>query len=325
VLFYAAFQRGQGLLRALLGDLEQLYSNTLFLGSLFEFLALEPAIADPARPTPAPAALRQGIRFRDITFHYPGSARAALERFDMHVPAGQVVAIVGTNGAGKSTLVKLLCRLYDPESGTVELDGVDIRELALDDLRRQISVLFQSPVPYHAGVAENIAMGDLAAAPDAAAIETAARGAGAHEIAMRLPQGYDTLLGKWFADGAELSGGEWQRIALARAFLRRSQIVVLDEPTSFMDSWAEAEWLERFRALVAGRTALMITHRFTTAMCADLIYVLRDGRIVESGSHHELVERGGFYAQSWEAQLRGAPVLANAVGSGLMKIKKFIG
>jgi ATP-binding cassette subfamily B protein len=310
-LFYQAFQRGQALMRSLLGDLEQLYSNSLFLGNLFEFLALEPHVASPARPAPAPVALKHGIRFRQVTFSYPGSEQPALRDFDLSIPAGHVVAIVGMNGAGKSTLVKLLCRLYDPDSGGIELDGRDIRDLEIDDLRRMITVLFQTPVPYHAAAGENIALGELDAAPEAKAIETAARAAGAHQIVMRLPQGYATLLGKWFADGAELSTGEWQRIALARAFLRRAPIVVLDEPTSFMDSWAEAEWLDRFRTLVRGRTALIITHRFTTAMRADTIYVMRDGRIVESGRHHELVAQGGLYAQSWEAQMHDVRGLAD--------------
>jgi ATP-binding cassette subfamily B protein len=303
-LFYQAFQRGQGLARSLLGNVEQIYSSSLFLGNLFEFLDLRPQIRNPQEPLRAPARLRTGIRFRDVTFRYPGGERPTLRDFNLTVPAEQTVAIVGANGAGKSTLVKLLCRFYDPERGCVELDGVDIRDLSIEELRRQITVLFQSPVPYHATAGQNIGLGDLTAAPDAAAIESAAGGAGAHEIVMRLPQGYETLLGRWFADGAELSEGEWQRIALARAFLRRGQIVVLDEPTSAMDSWAETEWLERFRALVDGRTAIIITHRLTTAMRADIIHVMHDGVIVEWGSHDELLASGGRYAESWLAQMQ---------------------
>jgi ATP-binding cassette subfamily B protein len=220
------------------------------------------------------------------------------------VPAGQIVAIVGANGAGKSTLLKLLCRFYDPEAGLIDLDGFDIRHLSLDELHRQITVLFQLPVFYHATAGQNIAIGDLKASPSAVEVEAAARGAGAHQFIARLPRGYDTLLGKWFADGAELSGGEWQRIALARAFLRQAPIVVLDEPTSFMDSWAEARWLARFRTLVEGRTAIIITHRFTTAMQADMIHVMDEGQIVESGSHAELLAQAGLYAQSWRTQIQ---------------------
>jgi ATP-binding cassette subfamily B protein len=246
--------------------------------------------------------LQDGIRFQNVVFRYPGSERLALQDFNLSVSAGQVVAIVGANGAGKSTLIKLLCRFYDPDAGRIEVDGVDLRELALADLRRLITVLFQLPVPYHATVGQNIALGDLTAEPSATQIEGAARGAGAHEVIERLPHGYDTLLGKWFADGTELSEGERQRVALARAFLRRSQIVILDEPTSFMDSWAEAEWLERFRNLVEGRTAILITHRFTTALRADMIHVMDAGRIVESGTHKQLLAQGGLYAHSWTKQ-----------------------
>ena len=306
-LFYQAFNQSQNLMRSLLGNLGQVYSNSLFLSNLFEFLRLEPQVVDPQNPLPVPLDLKKGIRFRQITFRYPGSKRAALENFNLTIPAGQVVAIVGDNGAGKSTLVKLLCRFYDPEAGRIEVDGIDIRDLSIQEFRRLITVLFQSPIPYHATAAQNISLGDLSAAPSAAEIEAAARGAGAHELIARLPRGYDTPLGKWFANGAELSGGEWQRVALARAFLRQAQIIVLDEPTSAMDSWAEADWLERFRTLANGRTAIVITHRFTLAMRADMIHVMRNGQIVESGNHDELLAQGGLYAQSWTAQMQVSP------------------
>jgi len=303
-LFYQAFNRGQSLLRSLLGNVGQIYNNVLFLGNLFDFLGLEPRVVDPPRPVAAPLILKEGVRFRQVTFRYPGSERAVLEDFDFDIPAGKVVAIVGANGAGKTTLVKLLCRFYDPEGGCIELDGNDLRELSMGDLWRMITVLFQFPVPYFATAAENIAMGDLAAAPGKVEIEAAARRAGAHEFIERLPQGYDTLLGKWFAKGSELSGGEWQRLALARAFLRRAQIMVLDEPTSFMDSWAEVDWFDRFRELADGRTAIFITHRFTIAKRADIIHVMDKGQIVESGSHDELLALGGLYARSWTAQMQ---------------------
>lgn len=300
-LFYQAFNQSQNLMRSLLVNLGQIYSNSLFLSNLFEFLGLEPQVLDPDKPLPVPL-LKQGINFQQVTFRYPGSDRAALQDFNLTIPAGQVVAIVGDNGAGKSTLIKLLCRFYDPQAGAIELDGIDIRNCAIAQLRRIITVLFQSPITYHATAAENIALGDITAELSAAEIETAARGAGAHDLIARLPRSYNTLLGKWFADGAELSGGEWQRVALARAFIRQAQIIVLDEPTSAMDSWAEADWLERFRTLANGRTAIVITHRFTLAMRADLIHVMRNGQIVESGSHEQLLAQGGLYAQSWTAQ-----------------------
>lgn len=309
-LFYQALNWGQGVLRGMLSSIGQIFSNSLFLGNLYEFLDLRPRIVDPAAPATVPARLQQGVRFRQVTFRYPGSERIALHNFDLTIPAGKTVAIVGVNGAGKSTLLKLLCRFYDPEIGRIELDGIDIRDISVAQLRRMISVLFQMPVSYQATAAESIALGDLEAAPSAAAIEAAAHSAGAHEVIAKLPKGYSTLLGKAFAEGTDLSGGEWQRVALARAFLRKAEIVILDEPTSFMDSWAEAEWLDRFRTLVSDRTAVVITHRFTTAMRADIIHVMDDGKIVESGTHAELLALGGMYARSWEAQMRAslAPV-----------------
>ena len=304
-LFYQVFSQGQRLMRTALGSVGEMYSNLLFLENLFEFLALRPVVADPpcrVRPPPdSPGA----IRLENVRFRYPGSQRLALDGFELTLPAGQIVAIVGENGAGKSTLIKLLCRFYDPEAGRVCLDGVDLREWALADWRRRITVLFQEPVHYHDTVAYNLSCGDLAAAPDAEALAAAARAAGADGPIQRLPQGYETVLGKWFG-GAELSVGEWQRLALARAFLRRSALLILDEPTSAMDAWAEADWLARFRTLAAGRTALVITHRFTTALHADVIHVMGQGRILESGSHAELLARGGRYAQSWAQQLREA-------------------
>jgi ATP-binding cassette subfamily B protein len=289
----------------------QIYSNSLFLGNLFEFLELEPQISSPTTPLPIPATPQKAIHFRHIRFSYPDSQQEVLQDFNLIIPAGKIVAIVGPNGAGKSTLLKLLCRFYDPQAGSIALDGVDIRRLSLKELHRQITVLFQFPVFYQATAGENIILGDLSAKPDPTKIETAAQNAGADKIIARLPKQYDTLLGKWFADGTELSGGEWQRIALARAFFRQAPIVILDEPTSFMDSWAEAEWLARLRTLVKDRTAIIITHRFTTAMQADTIHVMDQGQLVESGTHANLLAQGGRYAQSWYAQTQAGIDLRN--------------
>jgi ATP-binding cassette subfamily B protein len=236
-----------------------------------------------------------------VTFRYPGAGRPALEDFTLEVPEGRITAIVGPNGAGKSTLIRLLCRFYDPEAGSIEREGKDLREWPMEDLRRSTTVLFQEPAHYSETVARNIALGELAGDPSREAIEDAARAAGADEAVARLPRGYDSLLGRMFAEGAELSTGEWQRLALARAFLRRAPLIVLDEPTSAMDPWAEADWLKRFRDLAKGRTALIITHRFTTAMFADVIHVMEAGRITESGSHAELLALGGRYAAGWSA------------------------
>jgi ATP-binding cassette subfamily B protein len=300
-LFYQAFQQGMRLSRSLLDEVGHLYANTLFLGNLFEFLELEPKVLSPAIAKALPP-LRHAIRFHGVSFCYPGTTRLALRDLDLEIPSGRITALVGANGAGKSTLIKLLCRFYDPDDGRIEIDGADLRTLDLDWLRSCITVLFQQPVHYNATVAENIALGDLASAPDRSAIQTAAQAAGADEIIRKLPSGYDHLLGRWFENGTELSGGEWQRIALARAFLRQAPILLLDEPTSEMDPWAEYDWLQRFRNLAAGRTTVVITHRFSTARIADMIHVLSDGRIIERGSHDELISAGGRYAQGWIAQ-----------------------
>jgi ATP-binding cassette subfamily B protein len=301
-LFYQAFYQGQRMMRSLLGSAGEIYRNIMFLENLFEFLALKPRIGSPEKPLPHPGLQKQ-IELQEIVFRYPGSVRSALSGFNLSIPAGQVAALVGENGAGKTTLIKLLCRFYDPEKGRILIDGTDIRTLSMNELRRRITVLFQEPVRYHDTACNNIAFGDIDSIPDRERIETAARAAGADTPILRLPGTYEAVLGKWFG-GAELSGGEWQRLALARAFLRKAELVILDEPTSALDSWAEADWLLRFRKLVAGRTALIITHRFTTALHADVIHVMEGGRVVESGTHKELLAVRGRYESSWRQQMR---------------------
>ncbi|MFN8445023.1 MAG: ABC transporter ATP-binding protein [Caldilineaceae bacterium] len=304
VMFYQVFSQGQLLMHTLLGNIWEIYSNLLFLENLFGFLAIEPQLQDPIKPHPVPQPLREGIRFHNVSFCYPNSQRLALENFNLTIPAGQIVALVGENGAGKSTVLKLLCRFYDPNDGQITLDGADLRNLAQDELRQQITVLFQQPVRYQESAATNIALGALANQPTMAQIEQAATAAAADLPIARLPQQYDTMLGHWFG-GTELSGGEWQRVALARAFLRQAPIIVLDEPTSALDTWAEADWMERFRTLAQGRTTVIITHRFTTAMQADIIHVMAGGRIIESGSHPELLAQNGSYAKAWSQQTTG--------------------
>jgi len=299
-LFYLAFTQGQRILRDLLGQAGEIYRNITFLENLFEYFDLKPQIFDPPNPRALPPGVG-AVTMENVTFSYPGNLPPALADFSLAIPAGQIVALVGENGAGKSTLIKLLCRFYDPDAGRILLDGYDLRDLSLAELRRRITVLFQEPVRYHETAANNIAFSDAGANPNRDAIESAARAAGANDLIQRLPRGYETVLGKWFG-GAELSVGEWQRLALARAFLRRASLIILDEPTSAMDSWAEADWMARFRRLVAERTALIITHRFTTALQADRIYVMERGRIIESGSHAELLASEGRYAASWRRQ-----------------------
>ena len=296
-MFYQAFQQGLGLMNALLSNVGQIYASTLFLGGLFEFLSLQPKVADPASPVSLPESKALEITFRNVSFRYPGTQHDALKDFNLTVPAGSIAAIVGPNGAGKSTLLKLLCRFYDPDAGAVEINGIDLRRISLPQVRRSITVLFQQPVHYNATAKQNIALGNLNLPSQESdqAVMKAAVEAGADAVLRQLPAGYDQLLGRWFADGAELSVGEWQRIALARAFLRQAPILILDEPTSAMDPWAEAEWLSRFRALAKGRTVIMITHRFAAARLADQIHVMADGQILESGTHDQLLALQGHY------------------------------
>lgn len=310
-LIYAAFNQGQGLMRTLLENAGQLYGNSLFLGNLFEFLALKPLVTQ--RRGTKVRDVEVGIAFKGVSFSYPDASGKALEDFTMTIPSGKIVAIVGPNGAGKSTLLKLLCRFYDPENGSIEIDGIDLRDIATEDLRRLITVLFQQPFHYNTTVHENVLYGDMEMERSDPEVRKAIRAAGAEDIVARLPKKDETLLGRWFTGGTELSVGEWQRIALARAFLRHAPIIILDEPTSALDPWAEADWLERFRELAIGRTAIIITHRFTTAMHADVIHVMDRGRIVESGSHHRLLEQSGLYAKSWMRQIaaeKGNPQIA---------------
>jgi len=309
-LVYAAFNQGQGLMRTLLENAGQLYGNSLFLGNLFDFLSLEPVTSKISGVSvrPVGAALRgrpssaPAITFDRVTFTYPDASTAALDNFTMQIPSGKIIALVGPNGAGKSTLLKLLCRFYDPTAGSITIDGQNIKNIPIDNLRRLITVLFQQPFHYNTTVRDNILYGDLNLEASDTELNAAIQAAGASEIVSRLPEREQTLLGRWFPGGTELSVGEWQRIALARAFLRRAPIIILDEPTSALDPWAEADWLERFRKLAFGRTSIIITHRFTTAMHADVIHVMDRGRIVESGSHQRLLDQGGLYAESWSRQ-----------------------
>ena len=308
-LFYQVFNKGQHLLASFLGNIGNVYTSTLFLGKLFEFLALQPKITDPKVPITAPTRLKKGICFRQITFRYPGSKKAALKNFNCSIPAGKTVAIVGTNGAGKTTLMKLLCRFYDPQAGSIELDGHNLRNFRVVKLRRMISAIFQFPLMHVATASENIAIGDLQAELSHRDIETAARKAGAHEFIDKLPDGYDTLLNKYFPKGVNISGGEQQRLSLARAYVKNSPILILDEPTSLIDSWGAIDWFERFKKLAAGRTSILITHSLTIAKNADLIYVMDSGKIVESGTHAELLSISGRYATSWYAQFNSNPEL----------------
>ncbi len=305
VMYYQAFQRGLGFLQEVLGGLSDLYENNLFLSNLYEFLELEPRVKKPAEPVSVPTPLEKGIVFDGVEFQYPGANSKVLRDISFVIQPGEVVALVGENGSGKTTLIKLLCRLYDPAKGAITWDGCDLKSFDPDVLRKQVSVIFQDYVKYHLPVRENIWLGNTELPEnDDTAIDAAARKSGAHRVVARLPRGYDTMLGKWFEDGVELSIGEWQMVALARAFLRDAQMIVLDEPTSSLDARAEYEVFEKFKQLLDGRTAILISHRFSTVRMADRIFVLNGGRITEAGTHAELMELGGQYAELYEKKAR---------------------
>ncbi len=304
VMYYQAFQRVQGFLHLLLASLAQLYEDNLFLANLYEFLDLKRTVKEPTAPSPVPQPMQRGIVVDHVSFQYPEGSRKVLEDISLHINPGEVVALVGENGSGKTTLIKLLCRLYDPTGGTIAIDGVDLRQFETKALRKEIAIIFQDYAHYHLTARENIWFGNIALAPDDARVADSARHAGADDVIRSLPHGYETILGKRFADGEELSIGEWQKVALARAFIRDAQIIVLDEPTSSMDARAEYEVFQSFRRLVTGRTAILISHRFSTVRMADRIYVLKQGSIIEGGSHEELIKRRGVYADLFEKQAR---------------------
>jgi len=300
VMYIEAFRRAQGFLQELHSGFAMLYEDNLFLSSFDAFLGIENTVTQPARPEAVPQPLRQGVVFEQVEFAHPGSGRRTLNGINLRVHPGETVALVGANGSGKTTLVKLLCRLYGPTGGSVTLDGIDLRRLDITELRKAIAVLFQDFARYNLSVRENIALGDAAASP--AAVGSAATRASVHDVIEGLSSGYDTLLGKRFGEGEELSIGEWQKLALARAFVRDAPIIVLDEPTSAIDPEAERDVMEGFRALVRERTGIVISHRLSTVTWVDRIYVLEGGRVVESGPHAELLRRGGVYARLFEAQ-----------------------
>ena len=302
VMFFMGFQLCIGYTQSIFSSLNALYEDQLFLRNFFTFLDLESQVAVPEVTIPVPTPVRQEIRFEDVTFTYPGSASPALSRIDLTLHKGEVIALVGDNGAGKSTFIKLLCRLYEPVQGKITVDGLDLRNTDPDDWRRHLTVLFQDYVRYHLSARENIWMGDVSQPCGTPLVEDAARQAAADTLINRLPGAYSTLLGKLFYGGQELSTGEWQKIALARAFFRNAEIVILDEPASSLDALAEAEIFHRFRQLVKGRTAVLISHRFSTVLLADHIYVFDRGKIIEHGTHKELMALSGHYAEMFRAQ-----------------------
>ena len=304
VAYYQAFQTSLSSLQSTLGGFAGLYEDGLFLTYFDEFMNLEPRVIQEGHPKRVPRPIKEGIRFEEVHFGYPDTERTALAAVSLTIRPGEVTALVGPNGSGKTTLVKLLCRLYDPSSGSITLDGLDLRSIDVVDLRRQISVIFQDFAQYQLSAGENIRLGDVDLAVTDPLIEAAARDAGIHDTIKRLRHGYDTMLGKWFDEGEELSVGEWQKMALARAFVRDARIIVLDEPTSALDPQAEWDVFRHVRELAEERAVLLISHRFSTVRVADNIHILDQGRIAESGTHDELVALGGRYAEMYEVQAR---------------------
>ncbi len=304
VMYFQAFQRAQGYLQDILGGLASLYEDSLFLGRFEDFLAIEPAIAAPPRTTPVPRPVREGISLEGVTFRYPSAERDVLRGVTFSIRPGEIVALVGDNGSGKTTLAKLLCRLHDPTGGRISVDGIDLRNFDPIALRREISAVFQDHVRWPFTASDNVRVGDVQLSHGDPRIRTAAEKGGVAALFDQLPRGWDTILGARFEDGTDLSGGEWQQVALARAFLRDAQLVVLDEPTSALSARAEAEVFGVIRRLLGGRGALLISHRFSTVRMADRICVLDGGQIVEQGTHTELMALGGRYAALHAMQAR---------------------
>lgn len=297
-MYFFAFTQGQKVAKVLLSNMSELYKNLMFLENLFDFLDLD--IESVHNHRLLPPAHDYTIRFEDVTFSYPNGAKNALSNISLTLSPKKITAIVGTNGSGKSTLIKLINGFYPPNEGSIFINDLPLKQIDPQELRKNIAVLFQNFVHYQMNIAHNIGLGALDR-NDLSYIRDAASFAGIDTMIQTLPYGYETLLGKWFG-GIELSGGEWQKVALARAYLKDAKIVILDEPTSAMDSWAESDWINRFRTMCLGKTALIITHRFSTARHADIIHVMDGGQIVESGTHDELVAYEGLYARSWKNQ-----------------------
>jgi ATP-binding cassette subfamily B protein len=300
-----SFLRLRTLLEGLLIGFSQMAGQALYLDDLFSFFEIAPEIVSPKDSRPFPMPIREGFTFEDVGFRYPGAERWAVRHLSFTLLAGEVLALVGENGAGKTTLVKLLARLYDPDEGRILLDGHDLREYDLNALRTNIGVIFQDFVRYHLTAAENIAVGRIEARDDRERIEDAAERSLADEVIEKLPAGYDQIIGKRFRTGVDLSGGEWQKVAIARAYMRDAQVLILDEPTAALDARSEFEVFQRFKELSEGKTAVLISHRFSSVRMADRILVLADGKVEAMGTHEELLARGGRYAELFELQAAG--------------------
>lgn len=301
-LLYQAFHQGQSVARSLMSDLGGVYQNGMFLRNLFNYLAIEPKITVVDKPTNFPQKIIADIKLKNINFRYPGSEQLALEDFSANIPAGKMTVIVGPNGSGKSTLIKLLCRLYDPQTGQILIGGHDLKNLDPCSWQEKLSVLFQQPLEFQDTVLANVSLGRKNTFPDSNRVKQALGEAGIDTMIEQLPDGIQSHLGKWFTQGSELSGGEWQRIALARAVYRNSPLILLDEPNSSMDALAESDWLQRFLQFAKGRTAVIISHRLAIARQADHLIVLDQGHLAEQGKHEDLIKTKGIYAQLYHSQ-----------------------
>ncbi len=296
VMYFQAFQRGLIYLKSLLESGAQMYEDNLFLSNLYDFLKLEPQIIDPEYPVKIPEKIITGIEFKNVKFSYHNCKKRVIKCVSFFIKPGEIVALVGENGSGKSTIVKLLARLYDPDDGAILLDGQDIKNFRIDDYRKKISAVFQDYIKYHLSAGENIYLGDIEQKEDFEKIMAATRQAGADKKILSLSRGYDTILGRWFKKGEELSIGQWQMIAIARAFFRNSELVLFDEPSSALDPETEMKIFSKLKELIKDRSALIISHRYSTVKMADKILVMDKGSIVEQGSHEELMGKDGNYA-----------------------------
>jgi ATP-binding cassette subfamily B protein len=300
-----AFSRSRNYIESILSGFTNISDEAVFLKDMFDFFAMEPTIHSSPGALPAPRPIRDGFEFRNVAFAYPGSDHLVVKNINFRLHPAEKLALIGENGTGKTTLVKLLARLYDPTQGSILLDGVDLREYDVEDLRREIGVIFQDYMRYDMIIRENIGFGQIEAIDDRQRIETAARKSLAKGLVDRLPNGYEQMVGRRFEGGVDLSGGEWQKIALARAYMRDAQLLILDEPTATLDARAEYEVFQRFSELTRGRSAILISHRFSTVRMADRILVLADGEVCEEGTHKQLVDLGGRYAELFELQAAG--------------------
>ena len=289
-------------IQLIFSTLSSIADQALFLTDLLAFFEMQATIRSKPNALPAPRPIVQGFEFRNVSFCYPGNSRMVIRNLNLHLRAGERVALIGENGEGKTTLVKLMTRLYDPVEGQILLDGVDLREYDLEDLYREIGVIFQDFMRYEMTARENIAVGRIDEVNDLPVLKSAAAKSMANEVIERLPRDYEQMLGRRFENGVDLSGGEWQKVALARAYLRDAQVLILDEPTAALDARSEYEVFQRFAELTTGKSALFISHRFSTVRMADRIIVLHHGQITEDGNHDNLVNLGGLYAGMFEMQ-----------------------